>query len=477
MTLRRRLIIGIVALLAAVTVIIGVLTVVALRGFLVERLDEQLANANGRSEIAFGGGQPGGVSQIIQRPGQSEGTLVALVRSGVLVGANILDVDGQPVTLDGTNAEGLVGLPLDGKPHTVTLGTDGDYRVISTQMPDGQVLVTGLPFTEVNETVLRLGLLVGVIGVAGLVAAAFAGTVVVRGALRPLDRVAATATRVSELQLDRGEVALAERVPPADADPRTEVGRVGAALNRMLEHVTSALTARQASENKVRTFVADASHELRTPLASIRGYAELTRRGGHKLPKDVVHALGRVESESIRMTALVEDLLLLARLDEGRALEGTDVDLSRLLVDAVADASAAGPDHVWQLELPDEPVQVEGDAPRLHQVVTNLLANARVHTPAGTTVTVSARAAESGAVIEVLDDGPGIDPELVPTVFERFARGDVSRSRASGATGLGSTGLGLAIVSAVVEAHGGTASVESSPGHTLFRILLPGPRN
>jgi two-component system OmpR family sensor kinase len=473
MTLRRRLIIGIVALLAAVTVVIGVLTVVALRGFLVQRLDDQLANANGRSEIAFGGGggDPGGVSQILQRPGQSEGTLVALVRSGVLVGASILDADGQPVTLEPGNAEGLVGLPLDGEPHTVSLGTDGDFRVISGQMPDGQVLVTGLPFTEVNETVLRLGLLIGVIGLAGVVAAALAGTVVVRGALRPLDRVAATATRVAELPLDRGEVALAERVPAADADPRTEVGRVGVALNRMLEHVTSALTARQASENKVRTFVADASHELRTPLASIRGYAELTRRGGHKLPKDVVHALGRVESESVRMTALVEDLLLLARLDEGRALEGTDVDLTRLLVDAVADASAAGSEHEWRLELPDDPVHVHGDGPRLHQVVANLLANARVHTPAGTTVTVSAHPVDDGAVLEVVDDGPGIDPDLVPTVFERFARGDESRSRASG-----STGLGLAIVSAVVEAHGGRAEVESSPGHTLFRILLPGPR-
>jgi two-component system OmpR family sensor kinase len=473
MTLRRRLILGITALLAAVIVIIGVLTVVSLRGFLVQRLDDQLANANGRSEIAFGGpeGPAGGVTSILQRPGQSEGTLVALVRSGVLVGANILNSNGEPVTLDQTAADGLVGLPLDGAPHTVTLGNEGQFRVISSQMPDGQVLVTGLPFTAVNETVLRLGILIGAIGLAGVAATAVAGTVVVRGALRPLERVAATATRVSELPLDRGDVALAERVPPQDADPRTEVGRVGAALNRMLEHVASALTARQASENKVRTFVADASHELRTPLASIRGYAELTRRGGHELPEDVVHALGRVESESVRMTALVEDLLLLARLDEGRALEGTDVDLSRLLVDAVADATVAGPDHEWRLDLPDEPVQVQGDGPRLHQVIANLLANARVHTPPGTTVTTSVHEAGDRIAIEVRDDGPGIDPALVPTVFERFARGDGSRSRAAG-----STGLGLAIVSAVVEAHGGRAEVESEPGNTVFRILLPGAR-
>ena len=218
------------------------------------------------------------------------------MRDGVLVGAGILDRDGAAVELSTDDVQGLVGLPLDSAPHSVTLGTEGEFRVISNPMPDGQVLVTGLPFSQVNDTVLRLALLIGVIGLAGVAAAAVAGTIVVRGALRPLDRVAATAARVSELPLDRGEVALAERVPPADADPRTEVGRVGAALNRMLEHVASALTARQASENKVRTFVADASHELRTPLASIRGYAELTRRGGHKLPKDVAHAhrAGRV---------------------------------------------------------------------------------------------------------------------------------------------------------------------------------------
>jgi two-component system OmpR family sensor kinase len=236
----------------------------------------------------------------------------------------------------------------------------------------------------------------------------------------------------------------------------------------MIEHVASALNAREASEKKVRTFVADASHELRTPLASIRGYAELTRRGGHDLPEDVAHAIGRVESESVRMTALVEDLLLLARLDEGNAIEGATVDLSRLLIDAVSDARAAGPGHEWELDLPPDPVLVHGDRARLHQVVVNLLANARTHTPPGTVVTAALRAAEGSAAIEVSDTGPGIEPDLVPTIFERFVRGDGSRSRASG-----STGLGLAIVTAVVEAHGGTAEVESTPGRTMFRVILP----
>jgi two-component system OmpR family sensor kinase len=236
----------------------------------------------------------------------------------------------------------------------------------------------------------------------------------------------------------------------------------------MLANIANALSAREASERKVRTFVADASHELRTPLASIRGYAELTRRGGHELPDDVVRAMGRIESESVRMTSLVEDLLLLARLDDGRELESAPVDLTGLLADAVSDAQAAGQDHTWALEIPDEPVVVSGDAPRLHQVLVNLLGNARTHTPAGTSVTASIRTEAGRAIITVMDDGPGIADDLQPTLFERFVRGDSSRSRAAG-----STGLGLAIVAAVVEAHGGTVGVASEPGATTFTVTLP----
>jgi two-component system OmpR family sensor kinase len=232
--------------------------------------------------------------------------------------------------------------------------------------------------------------------------------------------------------------------------------------------VASALIARQASENKVRQFVADASHELRTPLAAIRGYAELTRRGNHDLPDDVVHSLGRVESEATRMTSLVEDLLLLARLDEGRDLESDPLDLTRLLIDAVSDAHAAGPEHEWSLDLPEEPVVIDGDGARLHQVFANLLGNARVHTPVGTDVVTAVVIDGPNAVVTVTDDGPGIPPELRPVLFERFARGDSSRSRAAG-----STGLGLAIVEAVVEGHGGTVAVQSGPSGTSFRVTLP----
>jgi two-component system OmpR family sensor kinase len=238
----------------------------------------------------------------------------------------------------------------------------------------------------------------------------------------------------------------------------------------MLGHVESALARRHASEARLRTFAADASHELRTPLAAIRGYAELARRHPGTLPPEVEHALRRVESESARMSALVEDLLLLARLDAGRPLESAPVDLTRLVIDAASDARVAGPGHRWQLELPDGPVMVLGDEQRLHQVLANLLSNARTHTPPGTTVTVALGSGPSGGAAElsVTDDGPGIPAELQPDLFERFVRGDSSRSRAAG-----STGLGLAIVAAVVGAHQGTVAVASQPGHTRFVITLP----
>jgi two-component system OmpR family sensor kinase len=475
LTLRRRLVLGIVALLAAVTIIIGVASVLALRGFLVGRLDTQLDAVTNRSQDAFEArgpdvsllpGEPPPPSALLNLPGQRTGTLAGTV-SGSGLSVAVLGDGATAEALTADQAAVLLSIPADGKPHTADLGSFGSYRVVVQQPANGDSLIVGLSLAEVQGTVSQLAWLIAGIGLVGVAAAAVAGVLVVRAALRPLERVAATATRVAELPLDRGEVALAVRVPEADADPTTEVGAVGSALNRMLEHVASALESRQSSENKVRTFVADASHELRTPLASIRGYAELTRRGNHDLPEDVVHAIGRVESESVRMTALVEDLLLLARLDERNQLETLDVDLGRLLVDAVSDARAAGPDHTWALDLPDSPVVVPGDASKLHQVVANLLSNARSHTPAGTLVSTTLTATDTEAVIEVADTGPGIDPVLVPTIFERFVRGDGSRSRASG-----STGLGLAIVSAVVEAHGGRAEVESGPGRTVFRILL-----
>ncbi|WP_435832469.1 sensor histidine kinase [Micromonospora parva] len=473
-SLRTRLVFALLALLALVSVAIGGLTTVALRHFLIDRLDAQLAPATAMrgdrpGRPAFPGNGPG------IPPGLPSGTVVAEITDGRVTSARTLTNSASnafpdPRSVPVGEVAALADLPVDTAPRTVDLGDRGDYRAVARQYWDGRVRVVAIPLSGVQEIVW--GMIAAQLAVAaiGLVIAGAAGALIVRATLRPLHRVAATATRVTELPLDRGEVALAVRVPAADTDPRTEVGQVGAALNRMLGHVADALAARQASETRVRQFVADASHELRTPLAAIRGYAEVARRGRDEVPADVAHALRRVESESTRMTSLVDDLLLLARLDTGRPLAVEPVDLTALVVDAVSDAHVAGPDHRWQLDLPGVAIRVPGDAARLHQVVANLLTNARVHTPPGSTVTTTLAVDGTGAVLTVADDGPGVPAQLQPEIFERFARGDSSRSRAQG-----STGLGLAIVAAVVEAHHGTVGVHSRPGRTVFTVRLPNP--
>ena len=498
-TLQRRLVLTVVGLLALVSITIGVVSVVILRASLVDRLDLQLASAADRSGAALGDGIGDGIGDgdgdrlgdlpgipyfgtptaesILSGPAQPPG-LLALVYDGSSITTGYTDDESGAIeSLSAEQVQALADHVNQSTPVTVHLGGElGEYRVQAETSRTGTLYLVGLPLSGVAATAAQLALIVGLVSLVGLVIVAIIAAWVVRLALRPLQRVTATATRVAQLPLDRGEVSLDDRVPAGDTDPRTEVGRVGAALNRMLDHVDLALEARQASERKVRQFVADASHELRTPLASIRGYSELTRRSGQELPPDAMHALGRIESESVRMTGLVEDLLLLARLDEGRELELEPVDLTMLLVDAVSDAHAAGPDHSWNLELPEEPIEAIGDEPRLRQVIANLLANARVHTPTGTTVVIALAAEGESAVITVTDDGPGIPDELRATLFERFARGDSSRFRAANATGApstGSTGLGLAIVAAVVAAHHGEVSVESGPGHTAFRVNLP----
>ncbi|MFF8292767.1 sensor histidine kinase [Streptomyces sp. NPDC016309] len=466
-SLRTRLVVSAVALIAVVAAVIGTVTTVALRSYLTGQKDEQLTEAVRRAA-----GPRWDDLRFVTAPGQDLGTVggradgpeAPLSTAGRSVGER---PDDPPGPLDRAQTAALSAVPRDGRVHPASLPGLGDYRVLAS--PDG-TLVLGFPVGDVQDTVGTLILVEVCVTGAGLVAAGLAGGALVSVALRPLRRVAATARRVGELPLHSGEPALYERVPAAEADPRTEVGQVGAALNRMLDHVHAALHARQESETRVRRFVADASHELRTPLASIRGYAELTRRGRERPGPDTAHALGRIEAEATRMTGLVEDLLLLARLDAGRPLSYGSADLAPLVVDAVSDARAAGPDHHWRLELPDAPVTVRADAARLHQVLVNLLGNARTHTPPGTTVTARVRSEGPWSVVEVEDDGPGVPDGLLPHVFERFARGDTSRSRHAG-----STGLGLAIVQAVVVAHGGEVGVRSVPGRTVFAVRLPGP--
>ncbi|GAA2667708.1 MULTISPECIES: cell wall metabolism sensor histidine kinase WalK [Actinosynnema] len=474
--LRARLIAEQVVLLSLVCVIIGVVTGFALRDFLVQRLDQQLTQTAGRTgfgPMMDGGGQRPGPSDLLDdhpldNPGFGPGTLFSRVRNSQLKADRVNSSGVSETISDEAALAVLSAVPQDRKPRTVELGALGSYRVVAVPTPNGAA-VTGLPLSEVNSTVLRMGLILGGVALGGLITVGLAGALIIRRTLEPLERVAATAGRVAELPLHEGEVALAERVPAADATPDTEVGQVGLALNRMLGHVGDALSARHASETRVRQFVADASHELRTPLAAIRGYAELTRRSRDSVSPEIAHAMGRVESEAVRMTSLVEDLLLLARLDAGRPLELGEVDLSRLVVDSVSDARIAGREHDWRLALPPEAVTVRGDADRVRQVLANLLSNARTHTPPGTTVTTMLNPGRAGWVdLVVADDGPGIPEALLPEVFERFARGDSSRSRAAG-----STGLGLSIVAAVVSAHGGAVRVDSRPGATRFTVSLP----
>ena len=278
----------------------------------------------------------------------------------------------------------------------------------TTQLLGGDVnIVVGLPREQIQRNIGALFTTIALTTFGGLILLALTTAITIRLGLRPLRAVAATATRVANQPLDRGAVQIQERVPLTEADPRTETGLVGAALNKLLDHVDASLAARQKNEERMRRFVADASHELRTPLTSIRGYSELSLRDT-TLPETTHTALERIQAQSLRMTRLVEDLLLLARLDEGRELVHSAVDLSRLAVEAVADARPTAPDHSWNIELPDEPVIVTGDSGRLSQVIVNLLANARTHTPAGTQVTLRLERDKNTAVLRVHDDGPGI---------------------------------------------------------------------
>ena len=479
-SLRFRLLVGQVVVLAVVCIGIGAATELALDRYLVAQLDTQLRDASQRSvriidepptapwrhhQRSFPRPGPGPV--FLDAPGQPVGMVAAVISQGGAIDAGYLTTAGGRAALtDAARAE-LGALPVNRPPATINVDGLGRYRVVAAfARRSGDVVITGLSMSDVDATMIRVLLIFGVVTVIAVAAATTAGIVVIRRALAPLRRVAQTAGEVVDLPLDRGEVALPMRVLESDANPRTEVGQLGSALNRMLDHIAAALSTRQASETRVRQFVADASHELRTPLAAIRGYTELAQRVGDD-SEAVAHAMSRVQSETERMTHLVEDLLLLARLDSGRPLERESVDLSRVAVDAVSDAHVAGPDHQWELDLPEEPVIVLGDAARLHQVLTNLLANARVHTSPGTVVTTRLESDGTHAALSVCDNGPGIPERLQSEVFERFARGDTSRSRKGG-----STGLGLAIVSAVVKAHSGTITLDSAPGHTDFTVRL-----
>ncbi len=469
--LRTKLVALLIALLTMAFLLVALVTTLALHGFLLDQLDQQLQAAGNRFSVSLEHGNDFDADndeQFDAVSGQAAGTLGARVLNGSVTAAKIVGHDSNdPVAQPGSAARAAIGrLQANTTPHSVDIPGVGTYRVTVTRGADGDLLVTGLPVGEIDHTTARLVAIEGVVFGAALLVVAVSGAAFVRLALRPLNRMAETAVQVADLPLSSGTVSMPERAPQPDT--HTEVGTLSSAFNRMLEHVEASLRRRQASEDRLRRFIADASHELRTPVAVIRGHAELGLRTGGALPGEVERSLTRITAESERMGHLVDDLLLLARLDSGRPLAREEVDVTRLVLDAVSDARAAGPDHQWQLELPEEPVTVLGDEHALHQVLANLLANARTHTPAGTVVVASASSRDGGgAQLVVSDNGPGIPPEVLPDIFERFVRSDEARSATTG-----SSGLGLAIVDAIVRGLGGTIELHSVPGETTFRIVL-----
>ncbi|ROP61394.1 cell wall metabolism sensor histidine kinase WalK [Curtobacterium sp. PhB115] len=501
-SLRWRIVAAVALLLVATNVVVGAVTVVAFRGYLVDRLDAELSTAANRtvggrergdsptgpppgSESGSGSSSdpsdpsdpPDPDNAFIGAPGQSAGTVVAIVRDGEVVLGGYTDSDGDQHGLSSAQEATLAAVDSGAAPATVDLGSLGAFRVQAVG-DDDEVFVTALPLGDLNAAIARLLLVIGIVTVLGLVVAAWALALLVRRSLRPLERVAAVASDVTALDLERGDPDIPVRVSGADLTANREVAQVGTALNRLLGHVARALTVRRDAEAGMRTFVADASHELRTPIATVRAYAELTA-GASDL--DAVHRnVERIGREAVRMGDLVEELLLLARLDATALDAGSvgvspthgPVDLTSVVVEATMDARAIAPEHRWTLQIVDDhPLVVSGDAAQLRRVVTNLLANARTHTPAGTAVVVSLqRIGPSGvARFVVANDGPPIPDAALPTLFDRFTRGEASRSREHG-----TSGLGLAIVRAVVAAHGGSVRVASEPGRTAFTVDLPG---
>ena len=480
-TLTGRLVLTSIVLVATVSIVVGVVTTLALRSFLLNRLDDQLSQAVVRVEVTFPGGPDMPEQQLClsgdqglssRIPGQGPGTLNGIL-DGQCPHAEVVTDNGDLKAVSDASVTALLHVPVDAAPHTVELPGLGTYRVVLRQVGD-VAFVTGLPTSDVEDTVGKLIGWEAIVALVGVAVAAVAGRALVRRQLRPLREVAATAAEVTRTPLDSGAVGMTARVPEEYTRPDNEVGQLGEALNLMLGHVERALDARHESEQQVRQFLADASHELRTPLSTITGYAELSRRGAvddQAQLEQLRHAMSRVDVESERMTALVDDLLLLARLDAGRPLDSEAVDVSRLAIEALNDARVVAPDHRWRLVLPEEPAFVTGDEHRLHQVVANLLSNARRHTPPGTVVTLTVAlvgdVTGGGVTVTIHDDGPGLPPALQDHAFERFTRGDGSRTRDTGGSG-----LGLPIVKAIVEAHGGTVTGTSRPGDTAFTVHL-----
>nr|WP_274638547.1 HAMP domain-containing sensor histidine kinase [Microbacterium bovistercoris] len=471
MSLQTRLMATVIGIVALILAAVALGTSAILGSILQQNLDTKVRDSvaavapnlprpslTGNSMVAY---------ETLQNSRPQPGFLLVAQPAGSPPDGAYVDEDGDVRQLSARQVEQVAVSLQHEQTATVSIDALGAYRLRGTSLGNAYAIAGGLPLSEVNATIAQILTTVLLVTLGGLLLLAAAIAVVIRRGLRPLRAVADTATRVASVPMAEGDVSIAERVPADQVDERTEIGRVGAALNTLLDHVSTSLQARQHNEERMRSFVADASHELRTPLASIRGYSELSLRDPD-LTDGTSQALERIQAQSLRMTALVEDLLLLARLDEGQELVFDTVDLTRLAVEAVGDARPAGPDHHWRVEVTEDPVIVAGDTARLHQVAANLLANARTHTPAGSEVTTTVLRDGADAVLRVHDDGPGIDPSVASELFERFARADRSRARKTGGTG-----LGLSIVRAIVAAHHGTITAHSVPGDTTFEVRIP----
>lgn len=487
LSLRRMIVLTVVAVVFVLAGTIGCLSTWALEASLMDRADirVQAASQRGNTRRHSESTEKNVAQQLLQTygsdssdynppagldaPGQAAGTLALLRNRQGVVASAYINNEGKYTYLTRDQINTLMAALNSGKtkPFTVYVEGLGTYRVLVTRdSVSSDAVLTGVSLAD-DEALIGRQMIIEVLLVgSGVVLAAVVCFGLVSRFLQPLRRVAATARQVATQPMDSGEVQIERRVSLADLCSSTEVGEVGTALNTLLDHVNDALEVRQRSETQVRQFVADASHELRTPLAAIRGYTELVRSGreGDQLSEISQQAMDRIASESLRMSELVNDLLLLARLDAGRELEDELVDLAPVLIESVADAQIAGPDHTFELDLSavfgaDEDLDeqlplVRGDEQRLRQVLANLLANARLHTPAGTHVWIKLLQEDDEYRIVVADNGPGISPQLRGKLFERFTRADASRNRQGG-----STGLGLAICAAIAQAHGGSVQL------------------
>jgi two-component system OmpR family sensor kinase len=457
-SLRGRLVAGVLVLAAAGMLIVGGVTYASQRSFQLSRVDEQLSDATFplTQELA---GQLGGDHDYDHDGRHGGGPPPGGAAPSDTYG-ELRDANGNVL------ARSFLGPVTNRRPPTLPAHlpvgravSAGGYRVLATSVGAAVTTVVAVPLAATDQNLHRLLLVEGIVIAAVLALLGLFAWAVVRVGLLPLDRMGHTAAAIAG-----GD--LSHRV--RTTDPRTEVGRLGIALNRMLDRLEQAFAAREASQERLRRFIADASHELRTPLASIRGYAELFRMGAARSPGDVEKAMRRIEDEAARMGVLVEDLLTLARLDEVREAEHVDVDLAALARDAADDARATAPDR--EISLHADPATVAGDPHQLRQVLANLLRNALVHTPSGTPVEVQVSREAGEVALRVRDHGPGLPGEDPDALFERFWRAEGGRER-----GKGGAGLGLAIVAGIVDAHGGRVSAANAPdGGAVFTVRLPG---